>query len=87
MVVAERDIPLAELRNKLLDSQHARLRQVMYAEEQVKPLAARHKVLLAKLKLQSMGEGTALPSEGDSFARTSKFQLEKAWTPWLIIQF
>ena len=56
MMVAERDIPLADLRNKLLDTQHLRLRQVMYEEDEVNPLAHKHKVLLAKIKLAAMGE-------------------------------
>lgn len=56
MVVAERDIPLAELRNKMLDMQHIRLRQVMYREEHLKPLSRKHRVLLAKLKHSVMGE-------------------------------
>lgn len=55
MMVAERDIPVEELRNKLLDMQHIRLRQVMYREEHLKPLARKHRVLLAKLKLSTMG--------------------------------
>lgn len=56
MMVAERDIPLAELRNKLLDIQHIRLRQTMYNEDELKPLADKHKVLLAKIKLSAMGK-------------------------------
>ncbi len=55
MMVAERDIPLAELRNKLLDIQHIRLRQTMYNEDELKPLPDKHKVLLAKIKLSAMG--------------------------------
>lgn len=56
MMVAERDIPLAELRNKLLDTQHIRLRQTLYKEDLLKPLAHKHRVLLAKIKLSAMGE-------------------------------
>lgn len=56
MMVAERDIPLAELRNKLLDNQHLRLRQTLYNEDELKPLDPKHKTLLAKIKLSAMGE-------------------------------
>lgn len=56
MMVAERDIPLWELRNKFLDNQHIKLRQILYKEDELKPLEHKHKVLLAKIKIAAMGE-------------------------------
>jgi len=56
-LVARRDFPLAEARNKFLDEQQIMLRRVMYQEWDLEDdLEPRHQLMLSRIKKAASGQ-------------------------------